>query len=109
MVEFRQTPEGTELERLVRLHFRIEQILDADGQLDLVAYIREWRGVREVLLLHSRTEATAYRTSYVVDPHRPDYVDPERAELIPLGPVVTVVGALLSLPSLTLSGDHRTP
>jgi hypothetical protein len=77
------SPALTELRRLRRLGFRPDPILGENGGLEVVYFMREWQGWREVVLVYSEIEARAYRI---------------RA-MIPLDDVVTVVHALLSLPS----------
>jgi hypothetical protein len=93
------SPALAALRRLLRNGFRREPILDENGQCEVVYFVRDWRGVREVVLVYSEDEARGYRTRFIVDPNNPLYVDPDTAEwLIPLDDVVTVVHALLSLP-----------
>lgn len=94
------SPAVVELRRLLRYGFRREPILGANGQLEVVAFIREWKGWREVVLVYSEREARAYRSRINVAADNPLYVPPGTAEvLLPLADVVSTVHALLSLPS----------
>lgn len=93
------SPAISELRRLLRYGFRREPILDADGQLEVVVFIRDWNGWREVVLVYSEQEARAYRCRLGDAADSPLYVPPGTAEvLLPLDDVVSTVHALLSLP-----------
>jgi hypothetical protein len=94
------SPAIAELRRLLRFGFRREPILGADGELEVVIFVRDWKGWREVVLVYSEREARAYRTRIDVASDNPLYVPPGTAEVqLPLDDVVTTVHALLSLPS----------
>jgi hypothetical protein len=68
--------------------------------VEVVSFLREWQGWREVVLVYSEREARAYRTRSSVASDNPLYIPPGTAEhLIPLDDVVTVVHALLTLPA----------
>jgi hypothetical protein len=93
------SPALEQLYRLRRLGFRGERLFNEDGHLDAVYYTRDWRGVREVVLVYSEREALAYRTRDVLDGGNPLYVDGDAVEWRRHGDVVTVVNALLSTTS----------
>lgn len=93
------SPAIEQLRRLCRFGFHGERVFGEDGRLDVVYYTRDWRGVREAVLVYSEQEALAYRTHDVLDPANPLYVDPDIIQWRQHGDVVTVVHALLSLPT----------
>jgi hypothetical protein len=94
------SPAATELQRLRRLGFRPDPILGADGLVEVVYFMREWQGWREVVLVYSEIEARAYRIRAAAAAANPLYVDSDAVDvMIPLDDVVTVVHALLSLPA----------
>lgn len=89
-----------ELKRLRRYGFRVEPILTEDGTAEVVYFVREFKGWREVVLVYSVREARAYRTPVDRAAENPLHVPPGTADvLIPLDDVVTVVQTLLSLPA----------
>lgn len=94
------SPAIEALRRLGRLGFRREPILDEDGNLEVLLYVRDWQGWREVVLVYSESEARGYRTRIADAADNPLYVAPGSAEvLLSLDDVVSTVHALLSLPS----------
>ncbi len=68
--------------RLGRLGFRREPILDEDGALDVLLFVRDWQGWREVVLVYSEREARAYRTRIDTASDNPLYVAPGTAEAL---------------------------
>ncbi|MGH3799625.1 MAG: hypothetical protein ACRDTD_05715 [Pseudonocardiaceae bacterium] len=48
--------------RLCRFGFTGERLVNQDGRLELVHYTRDFRGVREVVLVYRERTALAYRT-----------------------------------------------
>ncbi|GAB3284256.1 hypothetical protein [Parasphingorhabdus pacifica] len=54
------------LQDLVRRGFQASPVHNDDGEIDALLYSRKWRcGTVDVLVLHSHTEAFAYRTTEV--------------------------------------------
>ncbi len=99
-------PAIEQLRRLCRLGFNGERLFNQDGHLDLVHYTRDFRGVREVVLVSSERTALAYRTRDMLDPDSPWHITENAVEWRLHGDVVTVVNALLSLPT---PGPHNVP
>jgi hypothetical protein len=50
-------PALEELRRLCQFGFHGERLFNEDGDLDVVHYTRDWRGVRDVVLVYSEHEA----------------------------------------------------
>ncbi len=92
-------PAIEQLRRLCRLGFNGERLFNQDGHLDLVHYTRDFRGVREVVLVHNERKALAYRTRDMLDPDSPLHIAENAVEWRLHGDVVTVVNALLSQPA----------
>ncbi|MGH3888123.1 MAG: hypothetical protein ACRDSZ_16435 [Pseudonocardiaceae bacterium] len=92
-------PAIEQLRRLYRFGFTGERLFNQDGRLELVHYTRHFRGVREVVLVHSEHKALAYRTRDLLDLQSPLDVTENATEWRLHGDVVTVVNALLSLPT----------
>jgi hypothetical protein len=92
-------PAVEQLRRLCRFGFTGERLFNQDGHLDLVLYSRDFRGVREVVLVHSEHQALAYRSHDVLDLESPLHDTENALEWRLHGDVVTVVNALLSLPA----------
>jgi hypothetical protein len=99
------SPAIEQLRRLCRFGFRGERLFNQHGHLDHVHYSREVGGVREVVVVYSESTALAYRTRDLLDPDSPLDITENAVEWRPHGDVVTVVNALLSLPT---SADHPT-
>jgi hypothetical protein len=96
----RISPERIEqLRRLCRFGFHGERLFNSDGHLDLVHYTRDLQGMREVVLVYSERKALAYRTRDMLDPDSPLHVTENAVEWRLHGDLVTVVNALLSLPT----------
>ncbi|MGH3933626.1 MAG: hypothetical protein ACRDS1_01355 [Pseudonocardiaceae bacterium] len=91
-------PAIEQLRRLCRFGFHGERLFNQHGHLDLVLYTRDFRGVREVVLVYSEHNALAYRTRDTLDPDSPLHITEHAVEWRLHGDVVTVVNALLSLP-----------
>jgi hypothetical protein len=62
-------------------------------------FLANFRGVREVVLVSSEGTALAYRTRDMLDPDSPLHITENAVEWRLQGDVVTVVNALLSLPT----------
>jgi hypothetical protein len=92
-------PAIEQLRRLRRLGFDGERLFRHDGDLDLVHYTREFGSMREVVLVYNEEEALAYRTHDMLDPDNPLHSTEDAVEWRLYGDVVTVVNALLSLPT----------
>lgn len=92
-----------EVERLYRMGFRGAPILDEAGDHVAVFFVREFKRVREVVLIYAEDDAYAYRTRFaeVASAHgNPLYFDPDELEyVIARADVVSVVRELLSLPA----------
>lgn len=97
-------PGIEQLRRLCRFGFHGERLFNQDGHLDLVHYTRDFRGVREVVLVYSEDKALAYRTRDMLDPDSPLHITENAVQWRLHGDVVTVVNALLSLPT---PGPHN--
>lgn len=91
------TPAVAALRRLREFGFTGQRVFNADGHLDAVYYTRTYRGLREVVLVYSETEALAYRARDVLDDTDPLYAPPDTVEWRQHGDVATVVAALLAL------------
>jgi hypothetical protein len=92
-------PAIEQLRRLCRFGFNGQRLFNHDGDLDLVHYTREFQGMREVVLVYNEQEALAYRTHDLLDPDSPLHLTENAVEWRLHGDVVTVVNALLSLPT----------
>lgn len=92
-------PAIEQLRRLCRVGFHGERLFNQHGDLNLIHYTREFRGLREVVLVYSERTALAYRTRDMLDPDSPLHVLENAIEWRLHGDVVTVVNALLSLPA----------
>ncbi|MGH3770122.1 MAG: hypothetical protein ACRDRW_01755 [Pseudonocardiaceae bacterium] len=92
-------PVREQLRRLCRFGFNGQRLFNPDGCLDLVHYTREFQGMREVVLLYSEEDALAYRTHDMLDPDNPLRISENAVEWHLHGDVVTVINALLSLPT----------
>lgn len=92
-------PAIEQLRRLCRFGFNGQRLFNHDGDLDLVHYTREFQGLREVVLVYSEQEALAYRTHDMLDPDSPLHSTGNAVEWRLYGDVVTVINALLSLPT----------
>lgn len=90
------SPAIAAIQRLLRFGFVRLPVLDEDGELDALIFLRDWRGWREVVLVYGEHEARAYRTPIEFASSDPLYVPPSSAgTIIPLADVVSVVYALL--------------
>ncbi|PXY16476.1 hypothetical protein BAY59_38620 (plasmid) [Prauserella coralliicola] len=90
------SPAIAAVQRLLRFGFERIPVLDEDGLPEVLIFLRDWRGWREVVLVYSEWEARAYRTPVAFASSNPLYCPPGTAEtLIPLADVVSVVYALL--------------
>ncbi|MGH3719074.1 MAG: hypothetical protein ACRDRI_09595 [Pseudonocardiaceae bacterium] len=92
-------PAREQLSRLCRFGFNGQRLFNPDGFLDLVHYSREVQGMREVVVLYSEDDALAYRTHDMLDPDNPLRITGNAVEWRLHGDVVTVINALLSLPT----------
>lgn len=92
-------PAIEQLRRLCRFGFHGERLFKQSGHLDLVHYTRDFGSVREVVLVYSERSALAYRTRDRLDPDSPLHITENAVEWHLHGDVVTVVNALLSLPT----------
>jgi hypothetical protein len=92
-------PAIEQLRRLCRFGFTGQRLFNHDGGLDLVQYTREFQGLREVVLVYREGEALAYRTRDLLDPERPWHSTENAMEWRLYSDIVTVVNALLSLPT----------
>ncbi|MGH3830540.1 MAG: hypothetical protein ACRDRS_08825 [Pseudonocardiaceae bacterium] len=92
-------PALEQLRRLCRFGFTGQRLFSPEGCLDFVQYTRECQGMREVVLLYSEQDALAYRTRDVLDPDDPLRFTANAVEWRLHGDVVTVINALLSLPT----------
>lgn len=92
-------PAIEQLRRLCRFGFDGQRLFNHDGDLDLVHYTRDFQGLREVVLVYNEREALAYRTRDMLDPDSPLHITENAVEWHLHGDVVTVVNALLSLPT----------
>lgn len=92
-------PAIEQLRRLCRFGFHGQRLFNHDGGLDLVQYTREFQGLREVVLVYREGEALAYRTRDLLDPERPWHIPENAMEWRLYSDIVTVVNALLSLPT----------
>lgn len=92
-------PAIEQLRRLCRVGFRGERLFNHDGGLALVHYTRDFRGLREAVLVYSEGTALAYRTRDLLDLDSPLHITENSVEWRLHGDVVTVVNALLSLPA----------
>jgi hypothetical protein len=92
-------PAIEQLRRLYRFGFHGERLFNHDGDLKLIHYTRDIRGLREVVLVYNERKALAYRTRDLLDPDSPLAVTENMVEWSFHGDVVTVVNALLSLPA----------
>jgi hypothetical protein len=101
-------PGIEQLRRLCRFGFHGERLFNQDGHLDHVHYSREVLGVREVVLVYSESTALAYRTRDLLDPDSPLHITGNAVEWRLHDDVVTVVNALLSLPTPPVAADHPT-
>jgi len=91
-------PAVEQLRRLRRFGFNGERLFNQNGHLDLIHYTRDFRGVREVVLVYSERQALAYRTRDMLDLDNPLRATDNAVEWRLHGDVVTVINALLSLP-----------
>jgi len=90
------SPALAAVHRLLRYGFDRIPVLDEDGEPEVLIFVRDWHGWREVVLVYSELEARAYRTPVQYAAADPLYVLPGTAEtLIPLSDVVSVVYGLL--------------
>lgn len=105
------SPAIQELKRLRRMGFHGEPILDEDGNEEVVYFVREFRRVREVVLVYSEHDAYGYRTRFdeSTEGFHPLIFNADAVEMIPRGDVVTVVHKLLSLPPASAAVRPRTP
>lgn len=92
-------PAIEQLRRLCRFGFHGERLFNQNGHLDLVHYTRDFQGVREVVLVYSERTALAYRTRDLLDPDSPLHITGNAVDWHLHGDIVTVVNALLSLPT----------
>lgn len=92
-------PAIEQLRRLYRFGFHGERLFNHDGDLKLVHYARDVRGLREVVLVFNERKALAYCTRDLLDPDSPLQVTENMVEWRLRGDVVTVINALLSLPA----------
>lgn len=102
-------PAIEQLRRLCRFGFTGERLFNQDNHLELVHYTRHFRGVREVVLVYSERKALAYRTRDRLDVESPLDVAENAIEWRLHGDVVTVVNALLSLPTPGPLPDSQFP
>ncbi|MGH3961854.1 MAG: hypothetical protein ACRDRY_01150 [Pseudonocardiaceae bacterium] len=102
-------PAIEQLRRLYRFGFTGERLFNQDGQLQLVHYTRHFRGAREVVLVYSERTALAYRTRDMLDLESPLDATENAIEWRLHGDVVTVVNALLSLPTPRPLPDPQFP
>jgi hypothetical protein len=100
-------PAIEQLRRLCRFGFHGERLFNQNGHLDLIHYTRDFQGVREVVLVYSERTALAYRTRDMLDPDSPLHITENAVDWHLHGDIVTVVNALLSLPTPG-PPDHRT-
>ena len=92
-------PAIEQLRRLCRFGFHGERLFNQNGHLDFVHYTRDFQGVREVVLVYSERTALAYRTRDLLDPDSPLHITENAVDWHLHGDIVTVVNALLSLPT----------
>jgi hypothetical protein len=92
-------PAIEQLRRLCRFGFHGERLFNQNGHLDLIHYTRDFQGVREVVLVYSERTALAYRTRDLLDPDSPLHITENAVDWHLHGDIVTVVNALLSLPT----------
>ncbi|HET9256294.1 MAG TPA: hypothetical protein VFO16_14005 [Pseudonocardiaceae bacterium] len=97
-----------QLRRLSRFGFHGERLFDHDGDVELLYYTRDSHGVREVVMVYGEHSALAYRTRDLLDPESPLRVSGNALEWRLHGDVVTVINALLSLPSPELPSSAAT-
>ncbi|MBP2472384.1 hypothetical protein JOF53_001256 [Crossiella equi] len=84
---------------LRRKGFRQSVVHDALTSTDAVMFNRTWRGVREIVLAYSESEAMAYRAPVAdTDTSDPFTVDPDRRMWHRGGEFLAVATQLLNLP-----------